>query len=183
MRRWLLVVGVIVIVVLVDQITKQIVSTNLALYESYTPIAALEPVFQITRTFNTGAAFGLLPQGSDFFLIIAVIVVAAMLYFYPRIPDEGYLTRFAMGLVCGGAIGNALDRLQHGHVIDFIHYQIPNVVSNVSNLADHAIVIGVLLILFDSWRLERREEQRAAQAAAQLPRPQPDELHDQPTQE
>jgi signal peptidase II len=54
--------------------------------------------------------------------------------------------------VCGGAIGNALDRLEYGAVIDFIHYTIPGVISNVSNLADHAIVFGVLLLVLESWR-------------------------------
>lgn len=158
-RRWLMVLGIILLVVLVDQVSKQIVIDNLDLYETYAPIPAIVPVFQITRTFNTGAAFGLLPQGGDLFLGIAVVVVLAMLYFYPRIPENGNITRVAMGMVCGGAIGNALDRIEHGHVVDFIHYQIPDLISNVSNLADHAIVLGVFLILYDSWRLERLEKQ------------------------
>jgi signal peptidase II len=68
----------------------------------------------------------------------------------------------------GGALGNALDRATIGAVIDFIHYTIPNVISNVSNLADHAIVGGVILILFDSWVTEprrRARERRSGEAS------------------
>ena len=70
----------------------------------------------------------------------------------------------ATGIVVGGAIGNVIDRLQHGHVIDFIHYQIPGFVSNVSNLADHAIVGGVLLIIGESfWRERKLNANRSAE--------------------
>jgi signal peptidase II len=126
--------------------------------ESRQPIPALAPFFQITRSENTGAAFGFLPQVGDLFLVIAVVVVSAMIYFYPRIPAQAKLTQFGIGLICGGALGNALDRLEYGLVVDFIHYQIPGIISNVSNLADHAIVLGVMLIFMDSWLTERAKK-------------------------
>jgi len=160
-RHWLALVMTIVLVVAVDQVTKYWVLNNLMLHESRRPIPFLSPFFQITRSYNNGAAFGFLPQAGDLFLIIAVVVVIAMLYFYPRIPEKAWLTRIATGLIVGGALGNALDRLQHGQVIDFIHYQIPSVFSNVSNLADHAIVFGVLLIFLESWRSERASKREA----------------------
>ena len=72
-------------------------------------------------------------------------------------PPPARLTRLACGFICGGALGNAADRLQHGLVIDFIHYQIPGLISNVSNLADHAIVLGALLLLLESWLPARRK--------------------------
>jgi signal peptidase II len=159
-KRWLLVLSVIVFVIALDQISKQIVINNLAPGDSYSPIPAIENVFQITRSSNTGAAFGFLPQVGDFFLILAVIVVFSLLIFYPRIDDNATITRIATGMVCGGALGNAIDRIRHEHVVDFVHYQIPGLVSNISNLADHAIVIGVFLILIDSWRLERIEQKK-----------------------
>jgi signal peptidase II len=73
-----------------------------------------------------------------------------------------------MGLICGGALGNVLDRLQHGFVVDFIHYQIPGVISNVSNLADHAIVLGVILIYVDSWLMDRKGKPAADAEALAL---------------
>jgi signal peptidase II len=81
-----------------------------------------------------------------------------MLVFFPRVPEKARVTRLGMGLVIGGALGNAFDRVNHGAVIDFIHYQIPGVVSNVSNLADHAIVVGVLLIVLQSWRSDEKAD-------------------------
>lgn len=169
-QNWALLGLTVLVVIGLDQLSKNWVLNNLLLNESRQPIPALSPFFQITRSYNTGAAFGFLPQASDLFLLIAAFVVAAMLYFYPRIPPEAWLMRVASGLIVGGALGNALDRLQHGLVIDFIHYQIPGLISNVSNLADHAIVLGVLLIFIDSWRVER----------AKTPAPLPD-TEDSPT--
>lgn len=165
MRRWIVVIAIIVGVLALDQISKQIVTEKLELYETFQPIPALSDYFQITRTYNTGSAFGFLPEASDMFLIIAIIVTAALLYFYPRIPDEAVVTRLATGLVVGGALGNAFDRIRYEHVVDFIHYRIPDVVSNVSNLADHAIVIGVILIFIDSYRMERIQKMRQIQQA------------------
>jgi signal peptidase II len=156
LKRWGLLLLVVGAVLTIDQVSKRLVVTSMELYESHQPIPAIEEVFQITRTFNNGAAFGFLPESGDVFLVIAVVVVFALFLFFPRIPEPARLTRLATGLVCGGALGNALDRLEYGHVVDFIHYQIPGIVSNVSNLADHAIVLGVLLIFYDNWRLERR---------------------------
>lgn len=170
-KRWIMVGLVIVGILAADQISKLVVTNELEFYESVQPIPALSDYFQFTRTSNTGSAFGFLPQAGDLFLIIAVVVVLALLYFYPRIPDEGHVTRLATGLVVGGALGNALDRLHYGHVVDFIHYRIPDVISNVSNLADHAIVFGVILIFIDSFRLERLQKMQQAvdEPEAELP--------------
>lgn len=162
-RRWVNLAVITLFIVVIDQASKQIVLNSMELYESVQPIPALETVFQFTRTFNTGAAFGVLNQAGDIFLLIAIIVIGIMLYVYPRVPEYAPLTRFGMGLVCGGAIGNAIDRVRHGHVVDFIHYRIPDVISNVSNLADHAIVLGVILIFIDSWRVERIEKRLVAE--------------------
>ncbi|MBZ0303763.1 MAG: signal peptidase II [Anaerolineae bacterium] len=155
-RRWILLFVIIAGMLAVDQVTKWLVVHNLIPYETVRPIPALAPFFQLTYIENTGSAFGFLPQAGDLFLIIAVVVVAAMIYFYPRVPANGRITRIAIGLISGGALGNALDRLQYGHVVDFIHYQVPGLISNVSNLADHAIVIGVILIFIESWLHDRQ---------------------------
>ena len=154
-RHWIFLFVLIAAVITADQLSKHWIVDNLRVGESRQPIPALSPFFQLTRSQNSGAAFGFLSQAGDIFLVIAMIVVVVMLYFYPRIPDNGRLSRIATGLICGGALGNAIDRVAYGHVIDFIHYQIPDLISNVSNLADHAIVLGVILIFIESWRSER----------------------------
>jgi signal peptidase II len=162
LRRWLLLIALIIVVLAVDQITKRIVVETLHLGESHQPIPALADVFQITRSQNSGAAFGFLAQAGDAFLVIALVVVVALLLFYNRLPDQATLTRIGLGLVCGGALGNALDRIEYGAVVDFIHYQIPGVISNVSNLADHAIVFGIILIFIDSWRSDHEKKRAEA---------------------
>ncbi len=154
LRRWLLLIAIIAVVLLVDQVTKRVVVDTLVVGQSLQPIPQLAPLFQITYSQNRGAAFGFLPQAGDVFLVLAVIIIIGMVIFYPRLPDKAHFSRLAFGLVCGGAIGNALDRLEYGAVIDFIHYTIPGVISNVSNLADHAIVFGVLLLVLESWRTD-----------------------------
>jgi signal peptidase II len=166
LRHWLRLLLIIAVVLVVDQVTKALIIENVAMGETVYLIPALAPYFQITRSENNGAAFGFLPQAGDLFLIIAVVIVIAMIIFYPRIPENATLTRIATGLVCGGALGNALDRIQHGAVVDFIHYQIPDVISNVSNLADHAIVIGVLMIFIESWRSDPRKKAPPEETAA-----------------
>jgi signal peptidase II len=162
MRRWLFLAVVIATVLILDQVTKRLVVGALDLGESITPIPALGDFFQLTRSENTGSAFGFLPQAGDIFLVIAVVVVAVMLAFYGRLPERARLTRLGVGLVCAGALGNALDRLEYGAVVDFIHYRIPGVISNVSNLADHAIVFGVIMIFIDSWRSDRNTRDEAS---------------------
>lgn len=146
-------------VLLIDQLTKLLVVSNLEMAESIQPVPALVPYFQITRSFNTGAAFGFLAGtavSNILFLVVACVVTVALIVMYPRIEENRPLARFASVLVIGGALGNATDRIVHGHVVDFIHYQIPNLISNVSNLADHAIVLGVGLMLISSWREEQQ---------------------------
>ncbi|MCC6616280.1 MAG: signal peptidase II [Anaerolineae bacterium] len=151
-RRWLKLSGLVALVFAADQITKHLVLNSLALYETSRPIPALAPFFQLTRSENRGSAFGFLPQAGDIFLILAVVIVISMFFLFPRLPEKAVLSRIAFGLICGGAMGNAADRILHGVVIDFIHYTIPGLISNVSNIADHAIVVGVVLLLIESWR-------------------------------
>ncbi len=163
MRKRIILAGSLGLAAILDQITKTWALSSLMLYESVQPLPALAPFFQLTRSSNTGAAFGILPMAGDVFLVLALFIVAALLWYLRSLPADSLLAPFAIGLIIGGAIGNIIDRLQHGHVIDFIHYQIPNLISNVSNLADHAIVFGVMLIFAESlWRDRGRREAQSA---------------------
>ncbi|MDX2161740.1 MAG: signal peptidase II [bacterium] len=157
-RAWIVLFVVIGLVLAVDQGAKRLVLAQMAYGETVQPIAALVPYLQITLTENRGAAFGFLPQGGDIFLVIAFVVVAVMLVLYPRLGANAWASRIAVGMVCGGALGNALDRLQYGAVVDFVHLQIPGLVSNVSNFADHAIVIGVFILVVQSWRTDGQQK-------------------------
>lgn len=163
-RRWIQLFIITIVVIVLDRITKSIVVNTMLIGETRQIIPFLSPLFQITRSQNTGAAFGFLPQAGDLFLVIAVVVIAGMIYFYPRVAEKDWVTRLAMGMICGGALGNAIDRLTYGSVVDFIHYQIPGIISNVSNVADHAIVMGVIIIFIQSWRSDQQAHRPAEES-------------------
>ena len=163
MRKWIILGAAIGIAVLIDQVSKSWVIANLELYQSIQPIPFLTPWFQLTRSANTGAAFGILPMAGNAFLLLALVIVSLMLWHFRETPAKARAVPFAIGMVIGGAAGNIIDRLQYGHVIDFIHYQIPGLISNVSNLADHAIVLGALFIIAESlWRGHREKQEPSA---------------------
>src|SRR5690349_18898601 len=114
MRKWLRLLLVVLAVLLVVQASKRWVLANLPFEQPVQPIPALAPFFQLTLTHNSGAAFGFLPGGGSVFLIIAVVVSIALIFFYPRVASNSILMQVTLGMVMGGALGNAADRLQYG---------------------------------------------------------------------
>jgi len=155
-RRFLLPV-IAVLILVIDQISKQAVMTSLRPGESWNPVAALERWVSLTYVTNTGAAFGLFPEYGTIFMVIAVVVVVAIIFYYRHLPGEQWLVQASLGLQLGGALGNLLDRLRHGHVIDFIDFKIWPVL----NVADSSVFVGVVILalhlLRDDGRLETRD--------------------------
>lgn len=147
-------------VLLIDQVSKNLVETRIPLYGYWAPIPALADFFRITHTANTGAVFGLFQGSGWFFAILAVIVSAAIVYFNITLPGRQWLLRLALGLQLGGALGNLTDRLRQGHVTDFIDVG-PWYIFNV---ADMALIGGVILFGIVLLRDERRL--RATEPAA-----------------
>ncbi len=127
-----------------DQISKYWVLSNLSPGQSWNPIASLTPWVSVTHVTNTGAAFGLFPDLGSLFVVIAVIVVAAIIFYYRRLPAGQWWLKVSLGLQLGGALGNLLDRLRLGYVVDFIDFKI----WPVFNLADSSIVIGVVVLAY-----------------------------------
>jgi signal peptidase II len=150
------------LVLFLDQVTKYQVATWLKEGQSWDVMPWLPPLFRITPVTNTGAAFGLFPKLGDVFMAIAVVVIVAIFVYYRRLPDGQELVRLALGLQMGGALGNLIDRLRQGFVVDFIHFNYwPMRNWPVFNLADSAIVAGVvllaLLMLWEEWCELRRQ--------------------------
>jgi signal peptidase II len=163
------------IIIFFDQLTKIIVRSNLDIRETWAPWPWLEPYARIVHWQNTGAVFGILQGFGDVFMVLAMIVSAAIIYYFPQVPKSEWPLRLAMGMQCGGAIGNLIDRLHQGHVTDFIS------VFNfaVFNIADASISVGVAVLVIGVWIKEgvaRRAEQAgaAAQPGAQEPEPEVD---------
>lgn len=164
--KWLFLLGMAAAIIFFDQVTKAAVVATLAPYESFAPIAALSDYLTITHITNTGAAFGILPDGGALFLVVALIVVVIILYFYRELTSEVWLARVALGLQLGGAVGNLIDRVRQGYVVDFVHFKLSDTLSwPVFNVADSSIFIGVGLLLLIMWHEDRR--QKKAQEAAE----------------
>lgn len=150
--------AIILATLLLDQASKAFVQRTMFLGES---IPVVSSVFHITYVLNPGAAFGLLANRTSFFIVVTIAVVLAVLIGYRRIPKHQLLMRMALGLVVGGAVGNLIDRIRLGRVVDFLDFRI----WPVFNLADTAIVIGAGLLLIEVWRDERRTGEKVSRDA------------------
>jgi len=143
--------GSALVILLIDQVSKAWVTSHLAVGETYAPIPAIADFVAILRSSNSGAAFSLLPQAGDLFLIVALAMIVGIIVLYPRLPAGHWWERVALGLLLGGVSGNALDRIRLNYVVDFVRLQFRPYISNVSNFADHAIVIGIVILLIVQW--------------------------------
>ena len=108
-------------------------------------IPIVKQVFHLTYILNPGAAFGFLAYQTNLFIIVTAGLVLGVLLFYRSLPLERVLVRYGLALVVGGALGNLVDRLRFGKVVDFLDFR----VWPVFNLADSAIVIGACLLILD----------------------------------
>lgn len=137
-------------IVIIDQISKYVIVQTMALSES---IPLIEGVFHITSHRNRGAAFGILQDAIWLFIPMTVIIVVAIIWYMPRIKQHK-LSVLAFSLILGGAIGNFIDRLLHGEVVDFLDFRLIHF--PIFNVADSSIVIGVILLLLDTLRESRQ---------------------------
>lgn len=151
---WLILVAAVIVVL--DQYTKWLVRSNLALGESWSPWEWLAPYARIVYWKNTGVAFGLLQGMNVVFIILASIVSLGIIYYFPTVSKSDWLIRLALMLELGGAVGNLIDRITIGYVVDFVS------VGNfpVFNVADSCITVGVFILLIGVWVQERREKKQ-----------------------
>ena len=156
--RWAWSPLVAVVIVVFDQWSKGLIEARLPVGAMLTPFPALEPWFKLVHYTNTGAAFGLLRGQSSLFVLIALVVVVVVLIYAHQLPGDSWGVRLCLGLQLGGAIGNLIDRLQVGHVTDFLLFTLP-VGGRVYewpafNVADSSIVVGTILLAILLLRLE-----------------------------
>jgi len=137
-----------------DQFSKWFVASRMTQGES---IPVIEPVFYITYVMNPGAAFGMLPYKTVFFVTVTVIVLLGIIFFARRIPATKVLLKTGLALQVGGAVGNLIDRLRFGQVVDFFDFR----VWPVFNIADMGIVFGVGILFIelmrDDWGKQKQE--------------------------
>lgn len=129
------------LVVLLDYITKRIVSGNMVLYQS---IPVIKDVFNITYVKNTGASFGMMAGARWFFVAVTVILIAAVIYYAVKNKITDKLFLVSASFVVGGGIGNLIDRIATGAVVDFFDICLINFA--IFNVADCFVVVGVILM-------------------------------------
>jgi signal peptidase II len=146
--------GLALLIVIIDQLTKAWVISGIDLRE-VGQVLVLPPIFNLTWVENRGVSFGLFGDGSArWYLSVFSILVAGALAWWALKADRRLLIT-AIGLVMGGAIGNVIDRVRFGFVVDFLDFSGTGFFPWVFNIADSAISIGVVLLIWDSLRAEK----------------------------
>ncbi|UCH24105.1 MAG: signal peptidase II [Deltaproteobacteria bacterium] len=133
------------LIIVVDQITKVLISNFMPEHQSVSVIPGL---FNITHIRNPGGAFGLLAEASPFlrnlmFLFISSLAVGLIFWFYKKTPPSHPILASGFALIFGGAIGNLIDRIRFGKVVDFLDFFVGNLHWPAFNIADSAISIGI----------------------------------------
>lgn len=145
---WLLLT---VVLVFADQATKYLIISRFAEFESIT----LNPFLDFMRLHNEGVAFSMFAGASGwqrwFFSVLGVVVAAVIVFWLYRLPARGQrLLAAGLACICGGALGNVIDRVSRGHVVDFIRVHYQDWYFPAFNVADSAITVGAALIILDS---------------------------------
>jgi signal peptidase II len=151
------------LVVIIDQLTKVYVASTMSLHES---VAVIGGLFNITYIRNPGAAFGFLAAAGPtfryiFFLAVTVAAIALILYYLGRSKKEEPLLVFSLSLILAGAVGNLIDRIRLGEVIDFFDVYVGTHHWPAFNCADTAISLGAFLLVLQMVRKRKTEGQTA----------------------
>ena len=155
MLKWL---WLSLLAVVLDQGSKLAIASSMQLYQSI-PIM---PYFSLTYVHNTGAAFSFLSDAGGwqrwFFAGLALVISTVIAVWLARLKQHEILLAVALSLVLGGAIGNLIDRLAYGYVIDFLDVYYQTWHWPAFNIADSAITLGVILMLVESFGLGKSED-------------------------
>ena len=150
--RWLLALAAGVLVL--DQATKAWICARLP-YPTYGPprhIAVIDDFFNLVNVGNTGAAWSLFSGRSTFLALLAVATLIAIFAWRRQLGLRLWTVQVSFGLLCGGIAGNLVDRLVHGHVIDFLDFHFGSYIYPTFNVADSGICVGVAIYLLHSLR-------------------------------
>jgi len=149
------------IMVLADQISKTVVRNTMSLYES---IPVIPEFFHLTYVTNDGMAFGInFPFGIYVFSAISIIFTGFLFWYLWSIKDDEIVVRTGVALILAGAIGNLIDRIFLGEVVDFLDFMIGDFHWYVFNLADSCVTVGLGFVLYDSLILNRKNASQIEQ--------------------
>jgi signal peptidase II len=155
MLKWL---WLSLLAVILDQVSKLAIAGSMQLYQSI----EIVPYFNLTYVHNTGAAFSFLSEAGGwqrwFFAGLALVISVVIAVWLARLKRHETLLAVALSLILGGAIGNLIDRLAYGYVIDFLDVYYQTWHWPAFNIADSAITLGVVLMLVESFGLGKSED-------------------------
>ncbi len=161
--RWFLIP--LLVSLCVDQITKHLVMTRFYYGES---VSVIPGIFDLTYVRNPGGAFSLFASGPSefrmmFFIGTTLVAIGLLFVFYRRLESDALWSAAALGTILGGAVGNLIDRIAYGEVVDFLDFYIGSYAWPTFNVADSCIVVGVSVLIFDMF-MEGREVETPAGA-------------------
>jgi signal peptidase II len=142
------------LIVILDYFTKKTIESKVLLYESINVL----PFLNIVHVENKGAAFSLLTNlGNNYFVAISIIAISVIIYYLSQLPKG--LELFSLSMILGGAVGNLIDRLRIGKVVDFIDIYIGRWHWPAFNVADSALTVGIILFLLANIRRGKMSEE------------------------
>ena len=147
--------GLIVVIVVLDQWSKWAIKTSFNLYQSK-PV--IQDLLHFTYVTNDGMAFGLsFPGGKHVLLIMTILLTGFIVGFLWKEKNGHPLIKYGLALILGGAIGNLIDRLLYGKVVDFLDLMIGNFHWYIFNIADSSVTIGMILFIIHSIYVEKKK--------------------------
>jgi|TARA_B100001964_G_C14219626_1_gene594614 signal peptidase II len=146
-NKYIIVFSTALIIILIDQITKFLIRINFQLNET---LPLIKNIFHLTYIRNFGAGFGILQQQKWILIFISIIVIGVIFYYFDRIKEKERLLQVLVGFILGGVVGNLIDRISYGSVIDFLDFRI----WPIFNFADSFITIGVIGLIIYLWKKE-----------------------------
>ena len=149
-KNYLLFVLTVLVIVVLDQVTKIYIDTHMTLHES---IPVVQGFFNITYVRNPGAAFGFLADASPtvralFLIGVSILASGLIVYYIVKMKTEDILLTYGMSLILGGAVGNLIDRIRLGEVIDFLDFYISTYHWPAFNVADSAVTVGAVILFY-----------------------------------
>jgi len=168
MKKSLIYYDIIFLLIALDQLTKWLISRHLTLYNSLT---VLPGFFNLTHIRNKGAIFGAFSQVNNravfiFLTVASLVALGLVLLYFFRTPASERGTKLALTLILAGALGNLIDRVFRGYVIDFLDFHIKGRHWPFFNVADSAITVGTLLLFVYLWK--RKPECTPSSSASAL---------------
>ena len=147
-------------IVTLDQWSKWAIKTSFQLYESK-PV--IQDIFHFTYVTNDGMAFGLsFPGGKHILLVMTILLTGFIVGFLWKEKDGHPLVKYGLALILSGAIGNLIDRLFYGKVVDFLDVMVGNFHWYIFNVADSAVTVGMVLFIIHSFLIEESSEDKLA---------------------